>query len=152
MSGIIKWNDPFYALPSIVRDFKEYLNDDFWGSTTFDTLRYIGTTIPLVNSFETDQAYIMEVLAPKLNKEDLVIEIENNLIHLIPTQEVIQQSDDSEDRLRKEYNFRYSERAFKLPENVDTTKIGAIAKNGIITITIPKKEPKTPIKQQIQIK
>jgi HSP20 family protein len=153
MNGIIKWNDPFFRLPSIVRDFENYINDkDFWGSTTFESLRYIATTVPLVNAFENDKVYVMEVLAPKLKKEDLTIEIEDSLIHLIPKEIVEKSVDNSEDRLRKEYNFSYAERTFKLPENVDTTKINAVAENGIITVTIPKKEVKTPVKQQIAIK
>ena len=82
----------------------------------------------------------------------LVIETEDNLIRLIPKQGTTSQSDDSEDRLRKEYNFTHSERTFRLPENVDTKKINAVAENGIITITIAKKELKAPAKQQILIK
>ena len=51
----------------------------------------------------------------------------------------------------KEYHFEYTERSFKLPLNVDPKKISASAENGIITVKIPKKEVKEPIKQQITI-
>jgi HSP20 family protein len=151
MSGIIKWNDPFFALAPIVGDIENYFSKDFWGSTTFETLRYISTTVPLINVFETDKEYTMEVLAPKLKKEDLIIEIEDNTIHLIPKETEQEHTDDSEDRLRKEYHFAYAERTFKLPQDADTKKIGATAENGIITIKIPKKEIKAPIKQQVKI-
>jgi HSP20 family protein len=165
MGGLIKWDNPFLKEFPLVRDLHNILSKDFFGELSFDALRYISTTVPLINTSETNSEYVLEVLAPKLKKEDLIIEVDGDILHLIPkeAEKTGYSKDDlpddyrddfpvEEDKLRKEYNLNYIERIFKLPDNVDTKKISATAENGIITIVIPKKEQKTSVKQQIAIK
>lgn len=96
-------------------------------------------SMPAVNVIEDKDAFRIEVAAPGLEKKDFKIDVDDKLLTISSEKEVSKESKDS-NYLRKEFSYTSFRRSFTLPDIVDAEKIKASHKDGILTITIPKKE------------
>lgn len=111
------------------------------------------TTLPSVNITESNDSFEVEVAAPGFEKSDFNIELDNDVLTISSDKESNNTSHEDEKVTRQEFSYLSFKRSFSLPELVENDKISATYENGILNISIPKKEeakPK-PIKQ-IEIK
>jgi len=136
-------------LPSL---FNKIFNGDL---DSFDRKNFseTNTTLPSVNIKESVDEYEVEVAVPGFDKSDFNIELDNNLLTISSEKRMSEEERDDEKITRREFSYQSFKRSFTLPELVEDEKISAKYENGILSITIPKKEeakPK-PIKQ-IEIK
>ena len=133
--------------------FDDFFNRDFfnWGISNFSDTN---TTIPNVNIKETPENFEVEVAAPGMDKKDFKIELDGNML-TISSEKTNQQTENKEDEKysRKEFSYQSFQRTFNLPkEVVDSEKIEATYNNGLLHLTIPKKEEaKQKPPRQIQI-
>lgn len=113
-----------------------FFDDDFWG---FDELMR-KSQVP-VNVRENDKSYEMEVVAPGLKKEDFNVNVSDNTLTVSfdHKQEDKQESKD-EGYLRHEYWQQSFSRSFTLDDIVDADKISATYKDGVLKVSLPKKE------------
>lgn len=135
---IVKRNgNPQNSFPSLFNDF--FTSNMFdWGESNFSNT---GTTIPAVNIKETNQAFEVEMAAPGMKKNDFKIELEGNLLTI--SSETSNQTEEKEgDRYsRREFSYLSFQRSFTLAKDVlDAEKIKAKYENGILQLSIPKKE------------
>src|SRR3972149_9996245 len=110
---------------------------------------FLGTWYPAVDIFDNDNEIVLKAELPGLNKEDIDIHVEENLLTLRGERK-------REEEIKEKGYFR-SERAygtfsrsFTLPATVAANKIGASYKDGILTVTLPKAEEAKP--RQIEVK
>lgn len=104
-------------------------------------------TLPAANIKETEKAYLVELAAPGMKKEDFKIELNDDLLSI--RSEHKQEKEETNDRYTKrEFNFTSFVRSFRLPEEVDAEKIGATYRDGILNIEIPKQENK--VKEKVR--
>ncbi|APG59998.1 Hsp20/alpha crystallin family protein [Christiangramia salexigens] len=133
--SLIKSNEKNW-LPSV---FDDMFKTDWMGGTT--NVNTIGTSIPAVNIKETDEGFNVEVAAPGKAKEDFNIELDNDVLTISSESKKENESTDEKGRFtRREFSYSSFKRAFSLPESVETTKISASYKNGVLEISLPKKE------------
>lgn len=92
---------------------------------------------PSFNVKENDKEYVLEVIAPGKSNEDFQIEIENRLLS-ISTLNKKEQTDYNYNI--KEFEFSSFEKSFELPYLIDTDKINSFYRNGILSITLPKRK------------
>ncbi len=135
---IVKRNgNPQNSFPSLFNDF--FTSNMFdWGESNFSNT---GTTIPAVNIRETNDAFEVEMAAPGMKKNDFKIELEGNLLTI--SSETSNQTEEKEgDRYsRREFSYLSFQRSFTLAKDVlDAEKIKAKYENGILQLSIPKKE------------
>jgi len=133
--NIVKVN-PFLqgkSLTSIIDDVFNRSISDLVGSD-------LSVTTPSVNISENDDSFTMEIAAPGLNKSDFKIAIEKD--QLIVSSEKSSDSAQVEEGkwTRKEFNYTSFKRSFHLSDSVDAEKIQATYENGILVLTLPKKE------------
>lgn len=124
------------GFPSLFDDFfgRELFN---WGNNNFSST---STTIPSVNIKENADNYEVEVAAPGMEKKDFNITLDNNLLTISSEK---QQTDESkeENYTRREFSYQSFQRSFELPKDVvDEDKINARYENGVLHLTIPKRE------------
>ena len=122
------------SVPSVVDDFfgKDMLSNFF---DDFQT----GICIPAVNIIEGKEDFRIEVAAPGLNKSDFSIDVKNNVLFI--SSEKNQQDENKDEKImRREFSYSSFNRSFSLPNSVDTDRITANHKDGILSIIIPKKE------------
>lgn len=132
--------------PSIVDEFfgRDFLPNLF----EFQT----GINMPSVNIVEGKEDFRIEVAAPGLEKSDFNINLENNVLTISSERE--DKKEEKEERyMRREFSYTSFNRSFSLPNSVDADKIVANHSNGVLSISIPKREEaKVKPAKQIQIK
>lgn len=127
------WRPMDSWLPSI---FEDLFNDNH-----LTNVSNFGSTLPAVNIKETTDDFLLEVAIPGKKKEDFTIELDQNVL-TISSESKDEKEETSNDGkfTRKEFNYASFKRAFSLPETVEQEKIDAIYENGVLHITVPKRE------------
>ena len=111
---------------------------DFDSEAPFSALR-LGMNVPSANVSESTKEYLIELAAPGLERKDFKVEINKNML-TISSEKKEEKKEEKEGYTRKEYSYNSFSRAFTLPENVKEGNIDAKYQDGILMITIPKKE------------
>lgn len=97
------------------------------------------TNSPKVNVKETDKAYEIEIANPGFSKDETKIKIENGTLLVSMTSED-KQGEGTEKYHCKQWSKSSYNESWHLPENVIASKITAKNNDGVLTITLPKKE------------
>ncbi len=128
--------------PVVPTFFDDFLMKDLLGLSA--TNRPNSSYLPPVNIRENDMGYHFEVSAPGFKKEDFKIELENDVLSI--SADVENKSTQTvEGYIRREYQLASFKRTFSLPENlIDTEKVAAQYVEGVLYITLPKKEEAKP--------
>ncbi len=101
---------------------------------------------PPVDIYETDDAIVVIVDLPGVDKDNMDVRVEDNILTIkgrsaySPPAEL----------LREEFSLHGYFRQFQLSDEVDQNKITAESRNGVLTITLPKVERSKP--KQIEVK
>ncbi len=109
----------------------------------------IGFNVPSANVKETEKSYHIELAAPGLAKKDFKVEADNGVL-TISSEKEEEKKEGSGGYTRKEYSYNSFSRSFTLPENSKTDKIDAKYEDGVLKVTVPKKEL-TPVKAKKEI-
>jgi HSP20 family protein len=102
------------------------------------------STLPAVNILEDENRIQIEVAAPGMKKEDFKIDLEHN--RLTVSAEISSENTESGEKYsRKEFSYRSFSRLFNIPvETIDGEQIQAAYKDGILLVTLPKREELKP--------
>ncbi len=136
---LIKRNSGVHnSFPALFDDFFAKDLFDFMPSKSFSTM---AKSVPAVNILETEKEYKIEVAAPGLKKEDIKVELENDLLTISSEVKKETEEKDKEGRYtRREFSFSAFKRSFTVDEDtVDIEKIEAKYEDGILNIQVPKK-------------
>ncbi len=127
---------------------KRFFDDDFdYYPPVFETRRNGG----LSNVSENEKEYTIEISAPGLKKEDIKIDLDDNVLR-ISSEIEDKKEEKSEGYYRREFCKSSFQRSFTLPRLVDKENISASMSDGILNLTIPKikEEKKESIKISIK--
>jgi HSP20 family protein len=130
-------------LPSWSGFFNDFLNRD-WYDWSNQNYSLTNTTIPSVNIKETENEFVVEMAAPGMAKEDFKIDLNNNLLTISSEKQAESHTEEGKNITRREFSYQSFSRSFALPAIVETDKITAKYENGILKVTIPKKEEARP--------
>ena len=111
-------------------------------------------TAPAINVKENDKAYIVELAAPGMKKEDFNVHIndEGNLIIKMEQKEEKKEEDKDTRYLRREFSYSKFEQTLILPDDVQKDQISAKVEHGVLTVQLPKAvEEKVKVSRQIEI-
>ena len=108
------------------------LNDSFLSDK-------VATRTPAVNISESDNQFDIELAVPGLNKEDIKISLDKNVLN-ISADKKPETADANKKFTKREFGFNAFSRSFNLPESADHSKIEADYVAGILKLTIAKKE------------
>ena len=133
----------------VVNPFVNSVFDNLFNDS-FITDRLV-TRVPAVNITETEKAYAVELAAPGLEKADFKINVDKNIITIS-----VEKSEESnvENKLysKREFSYNSFSRSFTLPDTVDYASIDAAYENGVLIVTIGKKEEAIVAKRLIEVK
>jgi len=123
------------------RNFFPSIMDEFFGKELLPNFfeSHTGMSIPAVNVIESKDEFKIEVAAPGLNKEDFKVDVDNSIL-IISSEKEFKTEEKEGKFMRHEFSYSSFKRSFTLPDMVETDKIKASHKNGILTINIPKKD------------
>lgn len=124
-------------MPSLFND--TFTNDFFnWGLGNYSNTN---TSLPAVNIRETGDTFEVEMAAPGMTKSDFKIELDNNMLTISSERKSKNEEKDGDRYTRREFSYQSFQRSFQLPKDVvDADKIQARYDNGLLHLTIPKKE------------
>jgi HSP20 family protein len=105
-----------------------------------------GYSAPAVNIAEEKNEYRIEVAAPGLEKNDFRINLENNVL-TISSEKETKKEEPTGSYTRKEFSYSTFKRSFTLPETVSYENISATHKNGILYVSVPKREEVKTLRQ-----
>jgi len=109
-----------------------------------------GTWVPPVDIYETaDKDVVVKVELPDMKREDITITFENDLLS-IEGERKFESNVDREQYHRVERGYGAFRRSFTLPTSVDAGNVQASYQDGVLTITLPRREEARP--KQIEIK
>ncbi len=139
--------------PSFPALFDDFFTKDFfdWNDKNFATM---GSTLPSVNLKESDKEFKIELAAPGMKKGDFKVELQNGLLNIMSENKEEKEDKDKEGNyLRREFRYESFSRSFSMPDNAREDAVEATYKDGLLKITIGKKEPKAIVKPKaIEIK
>lgn len=105
---------------------------------------------PAVDIFETENELLLKADVPGIELKDVDIQIENGTLSLRGARQYENSSKDGGFH-RVERGYGSFARYFTLPETVDPEKVKAEYKNGVLTVTLPKKEVAKPRQIKVQV-
>lgn len=134
----------FAVMPNI---FGGILEDAFQSNWNQE----VKTSSVPVNIFETDKSYDLHVVAPGLKKEDFKLTIDKNMLQIAYEHKDENKGQQEGKWTRSEYRLRSFKRTFTLNEKIDAANIGAKYADGVLVVTLPKKEVATPEVHEIAV-
>jgi len=129
-------------------DIDRMFDNDFF-LMPMNLKRQMEGKVPSVNIRDKEKEYLIEVAAPGMKKEDFNIDMEEGML-TISSQREEDKTEERENYKRREYNYSSFSRSFNLPENVKSEEIKAHYEDGILSLTIPKKQEQEKPKQKIK--
>jgi HSP20 family protein len=131
----VKTNKNGNLLPSLWSDFFD--NDKFFDTPWLN--KDLLQTLPAVNVKENGREFGIEFAAPGFKKSDFKIHVDQNQLTISAEKE--NEKNESDERYtRKEFSYNSFSRTFTLPQNVNTDTIDAKYHDGILKLSVPKKE------------
>jgi HSP20 family protein len=107
------------------------------------------TWAPAVDIFETEHNLVVKADLPDVKPEELDIRVENNILTIRGERKFEKKVNES-NYLRVERSYGSFSRSFSLSNTVNTESIQAEYKNGVLTLSIPKREEAKP--KQIKVR
>jgi HSP20 family protein len=131
--SIVKRNNLIF--PSLLNDF---MGPDWLGG-----IDKWNTTVPAVNIKDNEKEFELELAVPGVKKDDFTVEVDHDVLTI--SSEMKSENEETKDNYtRKEFSYSSFKRAFTLPETVDGSKIDAKYEDGILRLTLPKKQEALP--------
>lgn len=147
MKLIKRNNGDFPTLPTLMSELLDV--DRFFGTDwNFNNLF---SRVPAVNITENGNEFKIGVAIPGLKKEDVKIAVDNGILTISAEKE--EQKEEKDERFtRKEFSYNSFSRSFSLPEAVKEEDIKAKFEDGMLKLTLPKKEEaKKKAKKEIKV-
>ncbi len=104
---------------------------------------------PSVDVYEKSDKYVINAEIPGLSKEEIKIDVKDGAL-TISGEKKYEEKKEDENYIRVERRYGKFERRFNLPENVNVESVSANYKNGVLEVSLPKKEEAKP--KQIDVK
>jgi HSP20 family protein len=105
---------------------------------------------PPVDILENDNELVLKADVPDVELKDINIEIEHGTLTL-KGERKFEKSDQDQGYHRIERSYGQFVRCFSIPDTVDTEKVKAEYKNGVLSVTLPKKEVAKPRPIKVQV-
>lgn len=140
--AIAKLSDNLF--PSFPSFFNKFFEGDMmdWSNSNFAGTN---STLPAVNIREGNDAFQIEVAAPGMSKDHFKVNYDNGRLTISSELKNEQESNKKESYTRREFRYMSFQRTFTIPETmVDGEKIKATYKDGILNISLPKREELKP--------
>ena len=146
--AIVRW-DPFKDLAEVQERVNRVLGE-FYGTRGQDDVMRRGSWIPPVDIYEgPNHEMVIKAELPDIRREDIDIRVEDNTL-TISGEKRVEENVKQEQFHRVERAYGTFTRSFSLPATIDTEKVNADYKNGVLTVTLPMREEAKP--KQIQVK
>jgi HSP20 family protein len=137
--------DPLATFPTSLRVFEDAV------ARMFNEPRGSRPWSPAVDIVETDNNLVIKADLPEVKLEDIEVRVENGTLTL-KGERKFEKEEKTKGVHRIERSYGSFIRSFSLPDSFDTNNVNAEYKNGVLTITMPKKEAAKPRQVKVEVK
>ena len=145
--AIVRWNDPFREFAQLQNRINRVFSDAY--DHNDERLTTSGTWMPPVDIYQNgEHEIVLKAELPDLTREDIDITVDNGTLTIRGEKKFSNEAkEESFHRIERRYGA--FSRSFSLPQTVDTGKVGADYKNGVLTVRLPLREEAKP--RQIKV-
>ena len=147
MTTIARW-EPFRGLSTLHDQVNRLFNETVLRGQGEDSA--LTTWSPAVDLYETENELVVKADLPDVAEKDIDVRVENNLL-TIRGERKFEKSVSEDNYLRVERSYGAFSRSFSLPNTVNAEAIRAEYKNGVLTVTMPKREESKPRQVKVSI-
>jgi len=106
---------------------------------------------PAVDIYETENELVLKADVPDVELKDIDVRVENQTLTIAGERKFEKRDSEKGGYHRIERNYGTFVRSFAVPNSFDTDKINASYKNGVLAITLPKKEAAKPRQIKVEV-
>lgn len=145
--AIVRWSDPFREFAHLQNRINRVFSDAYGQND--EGLTTSGTWVPPVDIYQNgDHEIVLKAELPDLTREDIDITVDNGTLTIKGVKKLSNDvKDEQYHRIERQYGS--FSRSFSLPQTVDSVKVGADYKNGVLTVRLPLREEAKP--RQIKV-
>ena len=147
MNTIARW-EPFRGLSTLQDQMNRLFADTLFRGRSDESA--LTTWAPAVDIYETENALVVKADLPDVNEKDLDIQVENNIL-TIRGERKFERDVKEDNYLRVERAYGSFSRSFSLGNTVNTEAIKAEYRDGVLTLTIPKREEAKPKQVKVSV-
>lgn len=145
------WEHPIMQLH---REMDRLFSDAFkgFGSAAFPTMKSLERFLkPKLDIVAGDQDYTITVEVPGIDEKEVNVEIVDDTL-VISGEKKQEKEEKEKDYLRMERSYGSFSRILSLPGDADQQAVKAAFKNGVLTLTLPRKAPRKADVRRIEVK
>ena len=149
--AIVRWLDPFRDLSSIQERMNQIFEDALARSRGREEGLRSGMWTPAVDIYENNDSVVVKAELPGVEKDQISVEVKDGILSLRGERKFEKEvKEESYHRIERSYGS--FQRSFSLPVSVDQEKVTAHFRNGVLEVTLPKKEQAKPKQIQVNVK
>ncbi len=146
MNTLSRW-EPFRGISSLQEQVNRLFENRFASCAEEQTLT---AWAPAVDVYETENELVIKADLPEISEKELDVRVENNML-TIRGERRFEQKVKEENYLRMERAYGSFSRSFSLPNTVNTEAVKAEYKEGVLTLTLPKRAELKPKQVKINV-
>jgi HSP20 family protein len=146
VSSITRW-DTYSGLSGLQEQVNRLFESSFPRRSDNSALT---TWAPAVDIFETENELVVKADLPDVNEKDIDVRVENNTL-TVRGERKFEEKTEKENYLRVERTYGSFSRSFSLPNTVNNEAIKADYKNGVLTVTLPKRAESKPKQVKVNV-
>jgi HSP20 family protein len=146
---IVRWNDPLGEFARLQNRINRAFGDAYGHND--EGLTSSGSWMPPVDIYQSgEHEIVLKADVPDMTREDIDITVDNGTLTIKGEKRV--STDVKEEHYHRiERNYGSFSRSFSLPQTVDTTKVGAEYRNGVLTVRLPLREDAKPRQIKVEV-
>ncbi len=149
--AIVRWLDPFRDLSSIQERMNQIFEDALARSRGREEGLRSGMWTPAVDIYENNDSVVVKAELPGVERDQISVEVKDGILSLRGERRFEKEvKEESYHRIERSYGS--FQRSFSLPVSVDQEKVTAHFRNGVLEVTLPKKEQAKPKQIQVNVK
>ena len=141
------WN-PFQEFESLLDRYSKSSGNLMRGPSGTDLS--FADWAPSVDIDEQDDKYVIKADLPGVEKKDIDVKLENGMLSIRGEKHTESESGNGKRHRTERFHGTFA-RSFTLPDSVDVDNVDASYKDGVLTLSIPKKEQAKPKSIDIKI-
>jgi len=140
--NLVRWS-PWGEMTTLQNRINRMFDDPFFRTGRMDDDVSMGRWNPAVDLYEKDDHFVIKAELPGVDKKDITIDLKDRLLTLSGERSYDNEVKE-ENYYRRERSYGKFQRSFTLPADVDSDKIKAEFKDGVLQVEVPKPEEKKP--------
>ena len=135
-------------IPSLWREFDELLRDFTPPQVYSDET--VKAFAPSADIAETEQGIEVYLDMPGFKGDEIEVKLEDDVL-MVNAERKYEKTDETKNWIRQERSWGKYARSFTLPQTLDGSKLTAAYKNGVLTVTLPKKPEAQPRSVKVKV-